>query len=238
MSAPSAKFGGNELHQAAKAQDWEKLRNLSRAHPRQLQDRNEAYETPLHCAIARGIPDDILISLIRIDPRLIRLMDHDKNTLLHKAFDYGVGPKGALEMLRYCPEIAVNKQNTSGKTPLDVLQSAQLPSPFGIQLGTTWKNHKDQYEEVVQAVENLEAWKNGQPVEQAVAYVGVPIDPHISAMIGTEYNYWKKKKRHDCHTLAQTQKHIPVPVGFIRRALYIYIYILSFAVMFVTISIV
>lgn len=189
MAAPSAKFGGNDLHKAAKAQEWDKLRTLSRENPRHLLDRDEAFQSPLHCAIASGIPDDVLISIILTDPRLIRLKDQDQNTLLHKAFDYGIGTEAALQLLRYCPEIAVNQQNSSGKTPLDVLQSAQLPSPFGIKLGTTWIHQKDQYPVVVKAVENLEAWKNGQEVEQAVAYVGVPMDPHINAMVEADYNF-------------------------------------------------
>ncbi|CAB9510094.1 expressed unknown protein [Seminavis robusta] len=182
-------FGGNALHKAAKTKDWSQFKALCSEHPSQLLERDEGFNTPLHSAIANGIPSDVLINAIRIDARLVRLKDRDKNTLLHKAFEYGIGRTAALKLLRAGPQIAATQKNDEDKTPVEVVVDAKLPSAFGYSLGTTWIHYKDEYPAVLECVQDASQWKDGEPVERVVAYVGVPMDPEINAMIGHDYTY-------------------------------------------------
>ena len=187
---PEGKFGGSTLHKFAKERKWTLL--LASANIDLLYILDEHSRTPLHYLIELGCEDDnVILELIRLAPYQVRVADTANETPVHLACDYGVGLIVAYALLeadvsqgRGRPSV-LTMENSSGKTPLDLIRKHNIQSGNNDnELTTTpsttantlfkefmtavqrigkmpWKYHAEEYTSVLEVLEETARGNTG-----------------------------------------------------------------------------
>ncbi|KAL4336291.1 hypothetical protein GQ457_07G018240 [Hibiscus cannabinus] len=127
--------GCTPLHYAAEHGNLHLLANFLIDCPGSIQDVTIRNETALHVAAKNGEVEALRVlsqSLRRpylysssVRKKLLNWKDKDGNTALHVAAENNQ-PKQMIELLLDC-KVNLNEINSSGKTPLDVIQELQIP---------------------------------------------------------------------------------------------------------------
>jgi hypothetical protein len=130
-------------------QDWETAMTVILQSPHYTKRKVTGNQgTPLHVAIRRGAPDEVVTAFLEAYPDATTIRNRDDDLPCHLACCYGISSEGMMMLLRCNPD-AVGVANDVGMIPMHYLNASE------------WRFYADDKEQVRNDLKQLPSfWKS------------------------------------------------------------------------------